>query len=43
MLIYVPASIAQIAYELGFNDPAYFCRVFKRYSGVTPRAFRQPK
>jgi AraC family transcriptional activator of pobA len=40
-LTYVPASVASIAYELGFQDPAYFSRVFKRHTGLTPRQFRQ--
>ncbi len=39
-LIYVPASVASIAYELGFQDPAYFSRVFKRHTGMTPKQFR---
>jgi len=40
-LTYVPASVASIAYELGFQDPAYFSRLFKKLVGVTPKAFRQ--
>jgi AraC family transcriptional activator of pobA len=40
-LTYVPAPVSRIAYELGFQDPAYFCRVFKRYSGLTPSEFRE--
>lgn len=40
-LTYVPASISQIAYELGFTDPAYFCRVFRQNNGMTPSQFRQ--
>lgn len=40
-LIYIPAPVSHIAYELGFQDPAYFCRVFKRHVGVTPSAFRR--
>ncbi|CAN7240298.1 helix-turn-helix domain-containing protein [Pseudoduganella sp. LjRoot289] len=40
-LIYLPASIASIAYELGFQDPAYFSRLFKKRVGVTPKVFRQ--
>lgn len=39
-LTYVPASIASIAYELGFQDPAYFSRLFKKRMGVTPKDFR---
>ena len=39
-LTYVPASVASIAYELGFQDPAYFSRVFKRHNGMTPKQFR---
>ncbi|GAC1328826.1 MAG: hypothetical protein NVS3B11_09160 [Collimonas sp.] len=37
-LTYVPASIA---YELGFQDPAYFSRLFKKRMGVTPKEFRR--
>nr|WP_314607635.1 helix-turn-helix domain-containing protein [uncultured Janthinobacterium sp.] len=40
-LTYVPASIASIAYELGFQDPAYFSRLFKKRMGVTPKQFRR--
>lgn len=39
-LTYVPASISSIAYELGFQDPAYFSRVFKKHIGMTPKDFR---
>lgn len=40
-LTYVPASVASVAYEFGFQDPAYFSRVFKRHTGITPKQFRQ--
>lgn len=39
-LIYTVQSISQIAYGLGFNDPAYFTRFFKRMTGESPKAFR---
>ncbi len=34
-------DIQQIAYELGFKDPAYFNRVFKQSFGQSPRQFRE--
>ncbi len=34
-------SIKEIAYDLGFKDPAYFNRVFKSVSGKSPNQFRK--
>jgi signal transduction histidine kinase/CheY-like chemotaxis protein/AraC-like DNA-binding protein len=34
-------SIAAIAMDSGFNDPAYFSRVFKQEFGVTPQGWRE--
>lgn len=34
-------SIAAIAMDCGFNDPAYFSRVFKQEFGVTPQGWRE--
>ncbi|WP_160150102.1 hybrid sensor histidine kinase/response regulator transcription factor [Parabacteroides sp. Marseille-P3160] len=39
----VQNPIAQIAYQLGFTNPAYFSRIFKKQFGVTPREFRDRK
>ncbi|MEX5748048.1 helix-turn-helix domain-containing protein [Massilia sp. X63] len=39
-LTYVPAGVASIAYELGFQDPAYFSRLFKKLMGVSPTEYR---
>ena len=34
-------SLIQIAWDCGFEDQSYFSRVFKRYTGVSPRAYRE--
>ncbi len=34
-------SINTIAEELGYTDASYFIKVFKRYAGTTPLAFRR--
>jgi len=34
-------SIGSIARRVGFKDHAYFSRVFKKVSGISPRAFRK--
>ena len=31
----------EIAFELGFDDPAYFSRFFRKYTGLTLKEFRQ--
>lgn len=33
-------TIANIAYELEFEDPSYFARLFKKLVGVTPTVYR---
>ncbi|MDE2417390.1 MAG: helix-turn-helix domain-containing protein [Burkholderiales bacterium] len=39
-LAYTNLSVTTIAYALGYGDPAYFTRVFRRDAGVSPRVFR---
>ncbi len=34
-------SLANIAYEVGINDPMYFSRCFKQQFGMTPTEFQQ--
>lgn len=40
-LRYTTTAVSEVAYALGFNDPAYFSRFFTRQMGVAPRPFRQ--
>jgi AraC family transcriptional activator of pobA len=40
LLRYTTMSISQVAYHLGFEDPAYFSRFFARFKRSSPRAFR---
>jgi AraC family transcriptional activator of pobA len=40
-LVYAAGSVSSIAAELGFTDPAYFSRFFRRHSGVGPADFRR--
>ena len=39
-LVYTDMPVATIAYALGFDDPAYFSRVYAAATGLSPRAFR---
>jgi AraC family transcriptional activator of pobA len=39
-LLYSSMSVSEIAYELGFDDPAYFTRFFSQRAGISPRRFR---
>lgn len=40
-LAYSGKSIKEIAIELGFEDPYYFSRLFKKVSGISPDVYRQ--
>jgi YesN/AraC family two-component response regulator len=33
-------SISECAFAVGFSDPSYFARLFKRYEGVSPSEYR---
>ena len=40
VLLYSNMTVAEAAYYLGFDDPAYFSRFFAQHQGVSPKAFR---
>lgn len=36
-------TVSDVAYLLGYNDPKYFCRIFKKRYGITPSKFSELK
>jgi len=42
-LIYTHEPLDQMAYTLGFKDPAYFSRMFKKIEQVSPSDYRKQK
>ncbi len=40
LLAYSALSVSEVGYELGFEDPNYFARFFKKLSKLTPLEFR---
>lgn len=43
LLLYTNLTIADCGFQSGFNDPAYFSRLFRKQTGQSPRAFRQSR
>jgi AraC family transcriptional regulator, transcriptional activator of pobA len=43
LLTYTDNNLKEITYNLGFEDPAYFSRVFKSQTGVTPVQYKKQK
>jgi AraC-like DNA-binding protein len=41
LLISTDKTVAEIGFELGYNEKSYFTSVFRRKAGVTPTEFRQ--
>jgi len=43
LLYYTPLSIKEVAHTLGYDDHAYFTRLFTKVTGASPLAFRRQK
>ena len=41
LLIHTNLQIEHVAYSVGFPDPLYFSKVFRKYLGMSPSAFRK--
>ncbi|MFK7782615.1 AraC family transcriptional regulator [Psychroserpens sp.] len=41
LLNYTDMSIKEISFEVGFEDPLYFSRIFKNFMGKSPRNYKQ--
>lgn len=41
LLVHEQKTVAEIAYELGFEDNSYFGRFFKKYENITPDGFKK--
>lgn len=42
LLLHTELSVARVAGRVGYNDPAYFTRAFRRTHGTPPSAWRRP-
>ena len=41
LVLYSDLMIKEIAYMLGYDDPSYFVKHFKRHTGYLPSEFRE--
>jgi len=41
LLLYSNLNINQIGYRLGFDDPSYFVKYFKKHTNISPSEFRK--
>jgi len=39
-LAYTGLPLKEIAYRVGYNEDSYFCKVFKKYEGMTPQQYK---
>ncbi len=40
LLAYTPATVVEVAHDLGYEDPAYFSRFFAKLAGQAPSTYR---
>jgi two-component system response regulator YesN len=33
-------SIKEICHRIGYNDPNYYCKIFKKVTGMTPTEYK---
>lgn len=41
LLVNPSVAVADVAYLVGFQDPSYFARIFKRHTGISPSDYRE--
>jgi AraC-like DNA-binding protein len=41
LLKYSTLTIKEITFELGMTDPSYFCKCFRKVTGLSPKRFRE--
>jgi AraC family transcriptional activator of pobA len=41
LLYYTNLNVKEIGYQIGYNDPVYFGKLFRKITGFTPLQFRQ--
>jgi len=41
LLLSTNLNSTEITFQIGFNDPAYFSRFFKKYTGISPLKYRE--
>ncbi|MEH6473536.1 MAG: helix-turn-helix domain-containing protein [Halopseudomonas sp.] len=39
-LVYTMLSVSEVGYQLGFEDPGYFSRFFKKQTGLSPKQYK---
>ena len=43
LLRFTDLTVGEVAHRVGFDDPLYFSRAFKRHAGEPPMAYRDAR